>query len=359
MQSKVVSGAILTALLLALILTQSSLSQPQYPGEDFQTALRIDLIPGETILPESGYYLLNESMGSHYFELRGLEGGYRLRVEVEVVGVEQGRVAIAIYSGSGELIAQEKLLYGSGTKEEAELVYQPSRESAGPAAIHYLALTRYSGALKYRLKLILESVEDYAPGEGDAGSDPETAIILPTIASGEPLSVRGYLASRQEGGDYADHVDYYRLRVIFADSHDVLRLRFKPASGQYLSATIYQEGFRLKHNKSKAAGEEFAISLGGEWENGREYEFVLRVDNLGGRGGGGYQFEAWIEEAASQTATSIQTQPGPGGLEESAVKLLIIAGAAALVAISIIMLLLRRRRLYRVEEVGWWGEETW
>jgi len=356
MQSKLISGAILIALLLAPILIQSSLSQPQYPGEDFQTALRVDLIPGETLLPESGYYLLNESMDSHYFELRGLEGGYRLRVEVEVVGVEQGRVAIAIYRESGELIAQDKLLYGSGTKEKAELTYQPSRESAKPGAIHYLALTRYSGALKYRLKLILESVEDYAPGEGDAGADPETAILLPVIDSENRVSVKGYLASRLEGDD---HADYYRLRVIFADSHDVLRLRFKPAGGQYLSATIYQEGYRLKHNESKAAGEEFAISLGGEWENGREYEFVLRVDNLGGRGGGGYQFEAWIEEAASQTATSILTQPGPGGLEESTVKLLIIAGAAALVVISITMLLLRRRRLYRVEEVGWWGEETW
>ena len=358
MQSKLISGAILIALLLAPILIQSSLSQPQYPGRSPETALRIDLVPGEVALPESGYYLLNESMGSHYFELRGLEGGYRLRVEVEVVGVEQGRVTVAIYRENREIVAQDKLLYGSGTKEEAELTYQPSREFAEPGAIHYLALTRYSGALKYRLKLILESVEDYAPGEGDAGSDPETAIILPTIASGEPLSVRGYLASRHDGGDYADYVDYYRLRVIFADSHDVLRLRFKPARDQYLSATIYQEGFRLKHNKSKAAGEEFAISLGGEWENGREYEFVLRVDNLGGRGGGGYQFEAWIE-AANQTATSIPTRPGPGGLEESTVKLLIIAGAAALVVISITMLILRRRRLYRVEEVGWWGEEAW
>ena len=310
------------------------------------------MIPGETILPESGYYLLNESMGSHYFELRGLEGGYRLRIEVEVVGVEQGRVAIAIYRESGELIAQDKLLYGSGTKEKAELIYQPSRESAEPGAIHYLALKWYSGALKYRLKLILESVEDYAPGEGDAGADPETAIPLPVIDSENPISVKGYLASRPEGDDYAD---YYKLRVVFANSHDILKLRFKPARGQYLSATIYQEGYRLKHNKSKAAGEEFAINLGGEWENGREYEFVLRVDNLGGRGGGGYRFEAWIE-AASQTATSILTQPGPGGLEESTVKLLIIAGAAALVVISITMLILRRRRLYRVEEVGWWGE---
>jgi len=354
MRSSNLLGGLLLLLLLSISIAPQALAQQQYPGKSFEDALRIDLVPGELTMPESGYYLLNETGEAHYFELRGLEGGFKLTIKLEVIGLEQGRAAISIYSG-GELILQKIVLYGYGTRDLIELTRQPSRESAGPEAIHYLVLTPYSGAAKYKLSLILESVEDYAPGEGDAGSDPETAISLPRISPGSPVTVKGYLAPRL-GGD--DHVDYYRLRVAFADSHDILKLRFKPARGQYLSASLYQEGYRLKHNKSKAAGEEFTISLRGEWENGKEYEFFLRVDNQGGRGGGGYQFEAWIE-AANQTATSIPAQPGPGGLEESTIKLLIIAGAAALVAISITMLLLRRRRLYRVEEVGWWGEETW
>ena len=348
----------LEALALAIILVaaaQLQASAQEQPGGSFENALRVSLIPGEQAIPEQGYYRLNETSAAHYFLLDGVEGGYRLEIRIEVRGVEQGRTAVALYTEGGEPIIQRKILYGYGTSETIELAYQPSRESAEPGSAHYLSLIRYSGAAEYRLILSLESVEDYAAGEGDAGSSPEAAITLPSLEPGETVRASGHLASRLDGGRYADRVDCYKLRVVYGGGRDALKILLKPSHGLPISATLFQGDFRLKHNESRRPGEPATITLRGDWKPGQEYSYILRIDNLGGRAGGSYEFEAWIEPGNETQPPT----PGPGsqgGLQASELRLLVVVGAAALIAISIAMLILRRRRIYRVEEVGWWGE---
>jgi len=343
----------ITLALLAIALP-TALAQP--PGSSFQSALPVDLIPGKLTIPESGYYLVNETSAENYFELRGLEGGMKLKITVEVIGVEQGRSMIALYTGSGSLIKQEKAIYGEETMRKIELTYQPSKESAGPGTSQYLGIKVYSGAMNYKIELQTERVDDYSPGEGDAGSDLETAITLPTITGNRSLTFTGYLASREDGDDYSD---YYMLGAIFGDSSDVLRIRINPSHGLYISASLYKETYMLKQNSSRGAGDEIQLTLSGKWEKDEEYDFLLRVDNLEGKGGGSYEVEAWIESGSSRSQTATQTLLKPSGFEESTIRLAIIAGAAALIAISIAMLILRRRRIYRVEEVGWWGAGSW
>ena len=339
----------LAALLLLSLLAAAS-AKP--PGTSFETALQVDLIPGKLTLPEEGYYQLNETRSEAYFELRGLEGGMKLTMELEALGAEQGRSIITLYSGEGALIRREKVVYGEGTRSTIELAYQPSMESAEPGARQYLVLKRYSGAMRYRITFTVDLVEDYAPGEGDAGADPETAISLPPIAGNSSISFTGHLASRDEGDDFAD---YYKLRVSFGASGESLKIRVKPSGGLQVAASLYKETYMLKHNASKGHGEPIELTLTGEWESGKEYGFLLRIDNSGGRGGGSYEVEAWVEGGPSQTSTATQPNLKPEGLDETTIKALIIVGAAALVVISIAMLILKRRRIYRVEEVGWWG----
>jgi len=129
---------LIAIMLLAAFMAQSALCQE--PGESFETAPIIKLIPGEITIPESGHYILNASMGQQCFRLDGLKPGYRLKIEVEINGVEQGRGIISLYKESGELIAQKKIQYGSGTRDRIEIAYQPSLESSGPAQSHYLTL---------------------------------------------------------------------------------------------------------------------------------------------------------------------------------------------------------------------------
>jgi len=343
---------LIAIMLLAAFMAQSALCQE--PGESFETAPIIKLIPGEITIPESGHYILNASMGQQCFRLDGLKPGYRLKIEVEINGVEQGRGIISLYKESGELIAQKKIQYGSGTRDRIEIAYQPSLESSGPAQSHYLTLGWYSGSMKYNLTLLLENVEDYASGMGDAGSSPETAIHLPDISPGRIIEAKGYLASADDGGDFADHVDYYIIRARLNSSRSVVRVIVNPLEDMRLSASLFMGDRRLTYGSSKEPGGEIRLDVSGEWKPGDVYEFIIRVDNLADRGGGAYLIRAWIEEpnATSQQTTEIKP---PGGLDERILTMMIMAGAAALVAISILMIFLRRRRIYRVEEVGWWG----
>lgn len=336
--------------LIALILPAAC----QEPGASFETALPVDLIPGEVQVPESGGYVLNSTSQRHYFELRGLQAGQRLEIELEVTGIEQGRAAVAIYKETGELIAQKRIQYGSGTRESIAMAYQPGLESAAPGSTHYLALIWYSGSMSYRLTLALEPVEDYSPGSGDAGSSPDAAIRLPDLEPGEMLEARGYLASIDDGGDAADHVDYYLIGARFNSSRSALRIQVDPIGEMRIAASVYRDGYRLAYGSSGEPGGEVSLEVPGDWEPGESYEFALRVDNLADRSGGAYLIRAWIEEpnATGGQQAPIQPPEGPGG---QLLELMVIAGAAALIAISIAMLILRRRRIYRVEEVGWWG----
>lgn len=343
----------ISALLAILLLTTfPSTPSAQAPGTTPETALPVDLTPGEFTLPPEGSYRINESIPEAYFELRGLEGGMRLTMKIEILGVEQGRSIIELYSGDGALLKRETAVYGEGKNTSVTLVYQPSRESAGPESTQRLALKRYSGAMEYRLNLKVELVEDYAPGTGDAGSDPEAAVALPTLAENKSLRFTGSLASRDDGDDF---VDCYKLRAVFSSSGDALKISLKPMGDLQVSISIYKGDYMLRSNASRSRAEPVTLSISGEWGGGREYEFLLRVDNSGGRGGGEYEVDAWIEAAHAQTSTITQTKPGQGFLNEETLRLLIVVGAAALVAISIAMLILRRRRIYRVEEVEWWG----
>jgi hypothetical protein len=347
--------ALIAIMLLATFTAQSALCQE--PGESFETAPLIKLIPGEVTAPESGYYILNANSSQHCFKLEGLKPGYKMTIEIEVIGIEQGRGIISLYKESGELVTQRKIQYGSGTSEKINVAYQPSLESGGAAQNHYLTLGWYSGSMKYRLHLALEDVEDYAPGMGDAGSSPDTAPRLPDLSPGKTIEAKGYLASADDGGDFADHVDYYLIRARLNSSKSVLRILIDPVGEMRLSASLFMGDRRLTYGSSKEPGGEIKLDVSGEWKPGDVYEFAIRVDNLADRSGGAYLIHAWIEEPNATEQQKTEIKP-PGGLDERILTMMIMAGAAALIAISILMIFLRRRRIYRVEEVGWWGLEA-
>ncbi len=338
--------------ILTMIMAQAALCQE--PGESFEKAPLIKLIPGEVAAPESGYYILNATRSQHCFKLDGLQPGYRLTIELEALGVEQGRAVISLYKESGELVSQRKIQYGSGTSEKIIMRYQPSLESAGEPQIHYLALGWYSGSLRYGLRLILEAVEDYAPGMGDAGSGPDSAIRLPDLSPEKPVELRGYLASVDDGGDFADHVDYYLIRVRFNSSKSILKIMVKPLGEMRISTSLYMGDRRIAYGSSREPGGEVKLEVSGQWSPGEDYAYTIRVDNLAERGGGAYEIRAWIEEPNATESQATQIRP-PGGLSEQTLTMIIMAGAASLIAVSILMIFLRRKRLYRVEEVGWWG----
>jgi hypothetical protein len=342
----------LTAImLLAAFMAQSALCQE--PGKSFETAPLIKLIPGEITIPESGQYTLDANNSQQCFKLDGLKPGYRLTIEAEISGVEQGRGIISLYKDSGELIAQRKIQYGSGTTDKIKVAYQPSLESGGQVQSYYLTLGWYSGSMKYRLTLALEAVEDYAPGMGDAGSSPDTAIRLPDLSPGKTIEAKGYLASADDGGDFADHVDYYVIRARFNNSRSALKVSVDPLGDMRLSASLFMGDRRVTYGSSREPGGEIRLDISGEWKTGDAYEFAIRVDNLADRSGGGYVVRAWIEEP-NATSQTTEIKP-PGGLDERTLTMIIMAGAIALVAISILMIFLRRRRIYRVEEVDWWS----
>ena len=342
------------ALIMLLTLAAAQAAFCQEPGESPETALQIKLIPGEITLPESGHFILNSTRSQQFFRLEGVQGGYKLMMEVEVLGVEQGRAAITLQKESGEIITQRKVQYGSGTSEKIALAYQPSIESARPGSAHYLALSWYSGSMKYRIRLSLESVEDYGLGKGDAGSSPESAMQLPGLSPGKILELKGYLASLDDGGDMADRVDYYLMGARFNSSKSILRISIKPLSDMRISASLYMDDHRVAYGSSREPGGEVSLEIPGEWKLDERYSFTIRVDNLADKNGGAYAIRAWIEEQNATEHQATIVKP-PGGLDERALTMIVMAGAASLIAISVLMIFLRRRRIYRVEEVGWWG----
>ncbi|MEM4765905.1 MAG: hypothetical protein QXE85_02385, partial [Nitrososphaerota archaeon] len=142
--------AAMLIMMLAILVAMAQAALCQEPGESFETAPAIKLVTGEITLPESGYYILNSSRSQHIYRLDGLQGGYRLTIILEFAGIEQGRAAISLHKESGEIIAQRRIQYGMGTSQEMSIAYQPSIESAPPGSAHYLALSWYSGSMKYR-----------------------------------------------------------------------------------------------------------------------------------------------------------------------------------------------------------------
>lgn len=344
--------AIVMIMLLTLAAAQAAFCQE--PGESTENALQIKLIPGEITLPESGYYILNSTRSQQFFRLEGVRGGHKLTIEVEALGVEQGRAAITLQKESGEIIIQRKIQYGLGTSEKIALTYQPSIESAPPDSAHYLALSWYSGSMEYRIRLSLESAEDYGPGMGDAGSSPESAMQLPELSPGKILELKGYLASLDDGGDMADRVDYYLMGARFNSSKSTLKISIKPLSSMRISASLYMGDHRVAYGSSREPGGEVRLDVPGEWRLDERYSFTIRVDNLADKNGGAYAIRAWIEEQNATEHQATIVKP-PGGLDERALTMIVMAGAASLIAISVLMIFLRRRRIYRVEEVGWWG----
>ncbi|MCX8193729.1 MAG: hypothetical protein N3G77_07975, partial [Nitrososphaeria archaeon] len=89
---------------ILLLLASSTTASAEAPGISPEKALPIDLTPGELTLPPEGRYSLNESIPEAYFELRGLKGGMRLTMDIEILGLEQGRSVIELYSGGGALL---------------------------------------------------------------------------------------------------------------------------------------------------------------------------------------------------------------------------------------------------------------
>ncbi|MEM1655639.1 MAG: hypothetical protein QXY27_04890 [Nitrososphaerota archaeon] len=346
--------AAMLIMMLAILVAMAQAALCQEPGESFETAPAIKLVTGEITLPESGYYILNSSRSQHIYRLDGLQGGYRLTIILEFAGIEQGRAAISLHKESGEIIAQRRIQYGMGTSQEMSIAYQPSIESAPPGSAHYLALSWYSGSMKYRIRLSLESMEDYGLGKGDAGSSPESAMQLPELSPGKILELKGYLASLDDGGDMADRVDYYLMGARFNSSKSILRISIKPLSDMRVSASLYMDDHRVAYGSSREPGGEVSLEVPGEWKLDERYSFTIRVDNLADKNGGAYVIRAWIEEqnAAEHQATMVKP---PGGLDERVLTMIVMAGAASLIAISVLMIFLRRRRIYRVEEVGWWG----
>jgi len=336
------------ALIILLLAALMPMAQASKPGKTFEKAAVIDLSTGKAFIKGS---LIEES--NHYYKLIGLRSGVKVIIEAELTGVSSAYLTISLYSADYARLTGYDGVLGTGSVKKVKLEYALSQSLAGGNQTLYLRFGKTRGAFNYSAEISVEYVSDLYPTnpEGDAGDRASTALKAPEISPNKTSSWSGYLSSTTTGEDYED---YYQLKAKLSKG-DVLAIIIQPSKDLRLEAALLSADlFPLKTNQSELRGKPVIIKLSGEWED-KPYTFYLKISNFGGTGGEGtYAVKAWIEKPGAQTAqTTTTTVEAP--VQESMIKFAIIIAAIALIAISIIILILRRR-MYRVEEVGWWGE---
>jgi len=335
-------------LVILLLIASIPASEAVAPGETIEKAGAVDISTGKAVLTGS---LLEES--NHYYKLLGLRSGVKLVIEAELTGISPAYLTISLYSSEYARLTGYEGVLGAGNTKKIKLEYALSQSPGGENRSLYLRFGKTRGAFNYTAEISLEYVADIYPTnpEGDAGDSASTALKAPEIAPNKNSTWSGYLSSSTTGEDYED---YYRLEAELSKG-DELVILIQPSKELKLEASLLSADlFPLKTNQSELKGKPLLIKLAGEWED-KPYTFYLKIGNFGGTGGEGtYSVKAWIEKPGSQVTKTSRT-PAEAPIQESMIKFAIIIAAAALIAVSIIILILRRR-MYRVEEVGWWGE---
>ncbi|MCS7125629.1 MAG: hypothetical protein NZ929_01785 [Aigarchaeota archaeon] len=351
---------VLIVLILSVLLIFSSpvYSEEQQPGGDFASAIPLDLSTGSASVNGS---LIKPFEDNHYYMITGLSSGVQVIVYGTLKGIEPGLTTVSLYSSIGARLAGKDQLIGKDVRRRVELKYLLAYDPRDPEPVLYIRVGKSTGALNYSLEIVTNKFFDAGMGR-DAGGDMQNAIPAPTISRDALTVFKGYLSEEEYGNDYSD---FYKLTVNLQPK-DEIYIEIDPNPQLMIWASLLTlDGFSLRHNKSENKGDIITLRVRGDWKPGVN-TFYLRVENLGGSGGGGeyivnIRILSPVKENATTTTPS-EPQPWPI-LSQETIRNIIIGIAVVVVAVAVIVLVIRRRRrVVRVEEEewgGWGGEEIW
>ncbi|MEN2975386.1 MAG: hypothetical protein ABDH32_07420 [Candidatus Caldarchaeales archaeon] len=348
MEKKVLIILVLSAL---LILSPSVYTEDIQPGLDFDTAAPLDISTGTVNINGS---LTKTFEDNHYYMITGLGSGVQISITGTLIGIEPGLTTVSLYSSTKARLIGVDQVVGKDARKKVELRYLLAYDPHEHETVLYIRVGKSTGALNYSLKIVAEKFFDGGSSR-DAGGDMSNSIQAPTVSIDTLTTFRGYLSEEEYGNDYSD---FYKLSIDLQPKDEIL-IEVDPNPKLMVWASLLApDGFSLRHNKSEGKGEPLTLRVRGDWKPGVN-DFYLRVENLGGSGGGGeYTVKIQLFRPLKEnitTTTTFQTQPWPIVSQEN-IRNIIIGIAVGIFAVAVIVLIIRRRRkVVRVEEEEWGG----